>query len=320
MKIVKLWQSKNENYRTLKDGIFAFAALDVIFLVSSTMQNAQASGMSELTAYFLRYFSVFTFFTSVLLGLFYFYIFNNIQFLKTAAHFILSVVLVFLLCLTVLIGIPFLVLLFVVIKVTAGQAKKLKNLFYVLFFFLLTLFLVYLFTSPIGGIAFRIAQWLSILLEAEYQLNMDVFGVGLFLFLSILKLLIDMVFFLIVVLWNVVSYFWKNRKTKQREKMLDKNRLSRDPGICARRQSNRYEGGCKKEELKESIKQGLDYFGHAPFQAELGILIMAFTMVAWKIVPQNHVYFLDHYQGDIINVLTIYTLIILYLDKRKEWK
>lgn len=47
------------------------------------------------------------------------------------------------------------------------------------------------------------------------------------------------------------------------------------------------------------------------------ILIIFFIAAVFNILPVEGN---ECANSDIINVLTIYTLILLYLDKRKEWK
>lgn len=72
--------------------------------------------------------------------------------------------------------------------------------------------------------------------------------------------------------------------------------------------------------MKHEISYDITYLKNTLRKVELAILILSFVMVALKILPKELLEYLNKYQSDTINVLIVYTLIMLYLDKRKEWK
>jgi len=73
-------------------------------------------------------------------------------------------------------------------------------------------------------------------------------------------------------------------------------------------------------DLQKELDYDMSYLENTLKRVQLEILIILFIITVFKVVPLNLLDDLNSYQGDIINVLTIYTLIMLYMDKSREWK
>ena len=70
-----------------------------------------------------------------------------------------------------------------------------------------------------------------------------------------------------------------------------------------------------EENQKDSLRYDLEYQKKTIWKFQLVCLIILFLIATF--IPD--LLFKDH-QGDAINVITIFTLIMLYVDKRKEWR
>lgn len=70
-----------------------------------------------------------------------------------------------------------------------------------------------------------------------------------------------------------------------------------------------------EEKQKSDLKYDLEYQKKTIWKFQLLCLIVLFVIATF--LPD--LLFKDH-QGDAINVITIFTLVMLYMDKRKEWK
>lgn len=75
----------------------------------------------------------------------------------------------------------------------------------------------------------------------------------------------------------------------------------------------------KKKESK-TIEDDIRYLKNSSKKLQLIVLIFIFFVAIFEIFPSQSVDFIYKAKEDIINVATVYTLIILYMDKRKEWK
>nr|WP_312578925.1 hypothetical protein [Sedimentibacter sp.] len=111
-----------------------------------------------------------------------------------------------------------------------------------------------------------------------------------------------------------------NKRLKKIENNLDKNisLLNFDIKTHIKNKSDILKS--EEDKLKHEISYDITYLKNTLRKVELAILILSFIMVALKILPKELLEYLNEYQSDTINVLTVYTLIMLYLDKRKEWK
>ena len=70
-----------------------------------------------------------------------------------------------------------------------------------------------------------------------------------------------------------------------------------------------------EKKQKDCLRYDLEYQKKTIWKFQLVCLIILFFIATF--IPD--LLFKDH-QGDAINVITIFTLIMLYVDKRKEWK
>ncbi|MBC8589672.1 hypothetical protein [Wansuia hejianensis] len=76
----------------------------------------------------------------------------------------------------------------------------------------------------------------------------------------------------------------------------------------------------EEDKLKDEISYDITYLKNTLRKVQLAILILFFVVIVLEIMPKELLRDFETYKSDTINVLTIYTLIMLYLDKRKEWK
>lgn len=257
---------------------------------------------------------------SILLELLHLYIFNNIHRFKTIAKFSLCALLAISLFMTVLVAIPFLGLLNIIGKVVDSRAKKIDNLINISIYFIISLFFVGVLAYPTYFATIKISTWLSKLLETRCQVSVDIFCIQLFLLISFLKLQVDVSFSIILFIKQKSLYQDNKKKLKKFGNNLNKNISFEYFDIKSYTESKANKIKAEEIKLKQSTDYDLNYFKNTLLRTELWVLIVAFILVALKLFPQNYMYFLDNHQGDIINIFTIYTLIMLYLDKRKEWK
>lgn len=70
-----------------------------------------------------------------------------------------------------------------------------------------------------------------------------------------------------------------------------------------------------EENQKDSLRYDLEYQKKTIWKFQLVCLIILFLIATFfpDLLFKGH-------QGDAINVITIFTLIMLYVDKRKEWR
>ncbi len=320
MAFTQLWQSKNGNYKNSKSVAIVFAILGTICIITTCIVNNEIEMINKITKYVFSYVSIIMFCLSVLFLLLHFYVFNNIHRSKIIAKYSLTVLFALLSLFTLVIGIPFLILLCVIVKVTDIRAKKINNLIYVLIYFVIVLLFICGFIYPTSLMVIIISSCLGNLLETKYHFNLNVFCVELFLLLSFLKLQMDIIYSCILFIHKKLLYHSKNKMLKTIEQNLGKSISPNIIDIKAHIQAKSDAVKIEEDKLNQSINYDLNYLKNTLTRVQLAILIIIFTVVTLKIAPQNWMQFLDEHQGDIINVVTIYTLIILYLDKRKDWK
>lgn len=319
IKVIKLWQSNNQEYKNMQIGGVLFLIFGAICLILSYfLVNANAI-MTSIVKYTFLYFAILQFCVAIDFFMFYFYVYNNIKRFKRGAKYFL-IPLIILLVSTLIIGIPFIVLLGVISKILDFRAKKMDNLINFMMYSVITVIVISIFIYPDYILAYFISKLLEVLLVIKCNLNLDVYSVGLFIFISLLKLEVDAFYRGLLFIKQKKLYKSINKRLKTIENNLNISISSSNFDIKTHMKNKSDTLKIEEDKLKHEISYDITYLKNTLRKVELAILILFFVMVALKIVPRELLGYLDKYQSDTINVLTVYTLIMLYLDKRKEWK
>lgn len=319
-KAVKLWQSKNVDDKYLKFGVILFAIMGVVCLLLSYLLHSGNIILDTIAEYTFLYSAIMTFFISVDCLIYYFYTYNSFRHFQKVAKYLLFSVIIFLLALTLIIGIPGIIALGIIGKIIDFRAKKIDNLINFLLYFVISLIIIYILSYPNYLFAFFFSNWLVYLLGLKLSLNLDVYCISLFMFLYLFKLQIDTFFRGLLFIRQKKSYktIVKNLETAQT--ILDNNIDPSTFDIQTHKQAKDEILRSKENKLKKNLNFDLTYIKNTLRKVELAILILLFVMVSLRIAPIESLEYLNKHQSDTINILTIYTLIMLYSDKRKEWK
>lgn len=318
-KTIKLWQSNNREYENVKIGGILFFGFGFVFLVLSYFMVNENILITNIAKYTFLYFAILVFCVAIDFFLIYFYVYNDLNHFKRSAKYFL-VPLIILLTATLIIGIPFIVILGIISKILNFRAKKMDNLISFMLYSVITVIVISVFIYPDYILAYFISNYTKYILLIKCNFNIGVYPVGLFIFISLLKLEVNTFFYgLLFINQNIQDKSIKKR-LKAIENKFDKNISYSDFDIKAHVQNKSEILKVAKDKMKYEISYDVTYLKNTLRKVELALLILFFIIVVLKILPKESLEYLDKYQSDTINVLTIYTLIMLYLDKRKEWK
>lgn len=318
-KVIKLWQSSNREYKNMKIGGILFFIFGAICLLLSYILVNENDLITSIAKYTFLYFALLMFCVAIDFLMIYVYVYNNISHFKRGAQYFL-VPLIILLVATLVIGIPFIVLLGVISKILDFRAKKMDNLINFMLYAVITIIVISVFIYPDYILAYIVSKLLEALLVIKCNINLDVYSVGLFIFISLLKLEVDAFYRGLLFIKQKKLYKSINKRLKTIENNLDRNISLLNFDIKTHIQNKSDILKSEEDKLKHEISYDITYLKNTLRKVELAILILSFVMVALKILPKELLEYLNKYQSDTINVLTVYTLIMLYLDKRKEWK
>lgn len=215
-----------------------------------------------------------------------------------------------LLIVCMVISIPLIIYLKITEVILNYRAKKLENLENGLIIFAIDFTVILIFIHMDIWIVEKISE--SIIYFIERQSNCIVAGYPLqmFLLLSLFKMEVDAVNMVILKVMNRFGMSKIKRKINEKQKnKSDKNDIYKNTDERNRAISE-YE-----EKQKESLKYDLEYLKKTVWKYQLMWLIILFFVATF--IPDL---LFEGHQSDAINVITIFTLIMLYLDKRKEWR
>lgn len=318
-KMICLWQSRNENYKNLKGGGIAFFIITFICLGISLAVSNENVILNYIFKYTSRYIGSLSFLVSINFLSFYFYVYNRKNSLSNKAKVFIIPILIFLV-LTLIAAIPFTILMGIISKILNFRAKKMDNLIRIMEFLTITLISVSLLIYPNFIIAYNFAILIKYILQLKCTFNLDAFPVSLFLFISLCTVESNLVFKLLIFIKKVQLNRDKKNKIKLVKKAIEKNLDIASFDIKSYMQDKNNKMMEIDSELKKEIEYDMSYLENTLKRVELAILIILFIVIVFKIVPFELLDILNKYQSDAINVLTIYTLAMLYMDKRKEWK
>lgn len=287
-KMVELWQSKNPEFDKMNIAAVYFAIIGVILFFSACFfHNPSESILQNTMKYILGYWGMVIILIALNLGIIYIYIYNQSKrFAKCAEAFLPLIIVIF--TSSIIFCIPFTIFLCLLSRMIEVRAKKLSNITDFLIYFWISLILCFFLggitialTCKITTMAFNfIQQW-------GWKFNSAAFAI--FLGLGFLKFEIDGFFKILIWIKSRLHRKKRNRKTNAVPSITD-------------------------------LEYDIMYQKKTLLKAELLSLIILFFLTALNFMPADIWSIMETYQGDVINVLTIYTLIILYIDKRKEWK
>ena len=113
----------------------------------------------------------------------------------------------------------------------------------------------------------------------------------------------------------------KHRQKKLKKEHIKNFKKSLEEDI--KKQENESEEFIKEQIVNEEDKidkinkRDIEYLWNGIKRIWLLILVIVFMAITFNVLNIEGI---ECYSSDIINVLTVYTLILLYYDKRKEWK
>jgi len=318
-KTIKLWQSNNREYENTKIGGVLFLGLGVVFLLLSYFLVNENVLITDITKYTMLYFAIFVFCVAMDSFMIYFYIYNNLKLIERNAKYFLTL-LIILLIVTLVIGIPFIVLLGIINKILDFRAKKIDNLMNFMLYSVITLIVIIVFIYPDYILAYFVSNLLEDLLMINFNFSIGGYPVRLFIFISLLKLEVDAFYSGLLFIKQKNLYKSINKRLKTLGNNLNKNISSSDFDLKTYIQNKSETLKVAEDKMKHEISYDITYLKNTLRKVELAVLILLFIIVVLKILPKEWLGYLNEYQSDTINVLTVYTLIMLYLDKRKEWK
>lgn len=220
---------------------------------------------------------------SAFFSIYFLYTSNNLK-LKKQNKNIIKLVFKLYLILTLIIISPIIILIAIIniaIKFNAKTVENFQN-----WLILLSINIVFIILT-VEIIAFLTSCITNCILY-KYNIQISAPTVIVFLFLGLIKLEMDCISNII----HKIMRFYGIRK-------IEKRKSSGLPDT---------------ETQIAALNDGIDYQKKALWKFQLFMLIFLFIVTAF--FPS----FWDNYQSEAINALTIFTLLMLYLDKRKEWQ
>lgn len=243
----------------------------------------------------------------------YFYIYSKKKISKGFAGIIIVLYRLFLIV-CVVVCIPIIIFLKITEIILNYRAKKLDNLENWFIILVIDLFVIMAFCYIDIWSAGKITEFTACFIKNQYDYNIVEYPLELFLVLCLFKVEVDATNILILKVMNHFGISKIKKKVSKRQKdkahdFLIKNDISKY--IDEKNKDIRqYE-----ENQKDSLRYDLEYQKKTIWKFQLVCLIILFLIATF--IPD--LLFKDH-QGDAINVITIFTLIMLYVDKRKEWR
>lgn len=308
-KINNLYQSQKRDMggKGLLCMALIFAVLSCHFFISNIFLDGVIArvvfGYSRIAFVFLAILS----FTS------YFYIYSKKKISKRLTSIGIFLYKLFL-TICVVICIPIIIFLKITEIILNYRAKKLDNLENWLIILEIDLFTI----MALGYIdiwsAKRATDYISYFVKNQYNYNVVKYPLELFLILCLFKLEMDVANKIILKVMNHFGISKIKRRVSERRKDKSYDYLiKKDISKYIDEKNNdikKYE-----EKQKDSLRYDLEYQKKTIWKFQLVCLIILFFIATF--IPDW--LFMGH-QGDAINVITIFTLIMLYIDKRKEWR
>lgn len=309
-KINNLYQSQNKNMggKGLLWMALIFGILSCYFFIPNIFSDR------VIDTVVFRYLIIAFAFLATLSFTSYFYIYSNKK--KISKRFTGIVIVLYKLFLTicVVICIPIIISLKITEIILSYRAKKLDNLENWLIILVIDLFVIMALCYIDILSAQRVTESIIYFVKNQYNYNVFKYPLELFLILCLFKLEMDATNMIILKVMNHFGISKIKRKVSERQKDKKYDYLIKDDISKYIGEKNndikQYE-----EKQKDSLRYDLEYQKKTIWKFQLVCLIILFFIAAF--IPDW--LFMGH-QGDAINVITIFTLIMLYIDKRKAWR
>ncbi|MDD6234882.1 MAG: hypothetical protein PUB17_06865 [Lachnospiraceae bacterium] len=163
-------------------------------------------------------------------------------------------------------------------------------------------------------IARKVTEFIICFVKEQYKYNVIKYPLELFLILCLFKVEMDITNIIILKVMNHFGISKIERKVNERQKDNTYDYLIKDD-ISKYIEEKNNDIKQYQEEQKNSLRYDLEYQKKTVWKFQLVCLIILFLIATF--IPE---WLFAGHQGDAVNVITIFTLIMLYIDKRKEWK
>jgi len=214
----------------------------------------------------------------------------------------------------VVICIPIIIFLKITEIILSYRAKKLDNLENWLIILVIDLFVIMALCYIDILSVQRVTESIIYFVKNQYNYNIIKYPLELFLILCLFKLEMDVTNMIILKVMNHFGISKIKRKVGERQKNKTYDYLIKDD-ISKYIDEKNNDIKQYEEKQKDSLRYDLEYQKKTIWKFQLVCLIILFFIATF--IPDW--LFMGH-QGDAINVITIFTLIMLYIDKRKEWR
>lgn len=303
-KVNELWHSRNKDMG--EKGLLWFA---LFFLVIDILMIIACGGVNNFVCkILLEYMSLAFSFLLITLVSTYFYIYSKKQIVNWL-EMILKLLYKVCLCLCFIVCIPIMLFLRILEIILNYRAKKIDNIIRFLIILLIDLSIIMVFCNFNAFIVSYIASCVVIF----FNVDISVFPTMLFLLLSLFKVEMDLAN---LAIFKITNY---REMPKIKKEIMKKNTHIRDKfreNMDIKKFMEDKENILKnvEDDKTESLKYDIEYQLKTIWKFQLLCLIGLFSVATF--MPQT----LPGNQSDTINVITVFTLIMLYIDKRKEWK
>lgn len=303
-KINNLWQSRRKDIgeKGLLWMVLFFTIIDIMFIVYFLISKTVIDKV--LFGYFV------TVCTSVMMLFLisYFYIYNKLHISRRFTK-VIQCIYKLLLCLCFLICIPVIIILKIFEIIINKRAKKFENFENVLIIITIDLFAIIALVYVDAEIADYLASYFA------YISNNIIcsYPVAIFILLGLIKIDVDLINMVILKIMNKHGMLKINRAVSRKQRSIP-DKLPTNVDIKKYVENRQEEIKKFKQTRVESLNWDLEYQKKTLWRFQLLCLVILFVIAtfAFEILFKN--------QSDAINVITIFTLILLYLDKRKEWE
>ncbi len=308
-KISNLYQSQKSNFnkKGLRRMTLIFAILSCFFFISKKISGGVVDGV------IFRYLIITFDFLAVLSLASYFYIYSEKKISKSFACIII-IMYKFLLIICAAVCIPIIIFLKIIQMIICYRAKKLDNLQNWLIILIIDLFVIIALSYFDILIARKVTEFIICFVKEHYKYNVIKYPLELFLILCLFKVEMDITNIIILKVMNHVGISKIERKVNERQTDNTYDYLTKDD-ISKYIEEKNNDIKQYQEEQKNSLRYDLEYQKKTVWKFQLVCLIILFLIATF--VPE---WLFAGHQGDAVNVITIFTLIMLYIDKRKEWK
>lgn len=307
-KINALWQSQKKDMG--EKGMLWMALIFAIFASFFMIPNKFSDG--GLDRVLFRYLIVVFGLLASLSAISYFYIYNKIELQNWIVNIVIFLYKIFLI-LCFVVCIPVMLFLKITEIILNYRARKIENLENWLIILIIDLFVIMALCYIDIWSVERITEFAAHFMKNKYGFEICKYPVKLFLLLGMFKIEMDMVNKVILKVMNHygISKIEKRVNKKKKDK---ENNFSPNEDIVKYINEKNDEIRQYEKSQNEDLKYDLEYQRKTIWKFQLICLIMLFLIAT--VIPK----LLFKNQGDAINVITIFTLLMLYDDKRREWK